>query len=169
MGICHGFYGKCLIAGAAHTSTAVCFHVTDYLKYITDNCTCCWKFSCSTSVEHGITYSISMYKYRIVGIIDRCKRMLCRDQHRAYISLNTVLLAAGNTQKFDLTAHFLGVADIFRCDLGDSLDMNIVKSNSGIKSNGGKDRYLSSCVNSFYICSRICLCISKLCGKSKGI
>ena len=47
--------------------------------------------------------------------------------------------------------------------------MNIVKSNSGIKSNGGKDRYLSSCVNSFYICSRICLCISKLCGKSKGI
>ena len=135
MGICHIFYRKCLIAGAAYSSAAICLHITDYLKYITGNRTCCRKLTCSTSVEHGISYCISVYKNRIIRIIDGCKGMLCRDQHRADIGLNAVLLTACNTQKLDLAAHFFCVTDILCRDLCDSFYMNIIKGNSGIKGN----------------------------------
>ena len=47
--------------------------------------------------------------------------------------------------------------------------MNIIQSDSGIKSNGSKNRNLSSCIDTFDICRRICLCISKFCRKGKGI
>ena len=169
MGVCHLFHRKSLIAGASYTTAAVCLHIAHYLKYIAHNSTCCRKLTCTTSVEHGISNCITVYKNSVVGIIYRSKRMFCRDQHRAYISLNTVLLTACNAQKLDLTAHLFGIADIFGCDLGDSFYMNIVESDSGIKSNRSKDRNFSSCIDTFDISSRICLCISKFCCKGKGI
>ena len=169
MSVCHLFHRKRLITGAAYTSAAVCLHIADYLKYITHNSTCCRKLTCSTSVEHGISNCITAYKNSIVGIIYRSKRMFCRNQHRAYISLNTVLLTARNAQQFDLAAHLLSITDIFGCDPGNSFYMNIIQSDSGIKSNGSKNRNLSSCIDTFDICRRICLCISKFCRKGKGI
>ena len=46
------------------------------INNICDNCTRCWKFTRSTSVEHCISKNISMNKNRIEHIIYIVKRML---------------------------------------------------------------------------------------------
>ena len=91
------------------------------------------------------------------------------DQHRAHICFNSVCFVSCNTQKLDITSHFFRIMNIFWCDLGNSLCIYIVKYHTWVKCHRCKDRYLTSCIQTFDISSRISLRISKFCCKRQGI
>ena len=95
--------------------------------------------------------------------------MAARNQHRTYISFYSVFCILCNSQKFYVTSHFFCIFDVFGCDLRDSLDINVIKYDSGIKRYGCKDCHLTSGIQTFDICSRVCLGITQLCSKGKGI
>ena len=89
--------------------------------------------------------------------------MITRNQHRADICLDSIFGILCHSKKLDITAHFFCIFNIFGCDLSDSLRIYIVKNNSGVKCHRGKDCYLTASIKTLNICSRICLCIAKLC------
>ena len=137
---------------------------------ITNYSTCCRQFTCTASIEHGISKHISMYKYCIKHIIYTVKRAVLAEHKRCYHCITgSVCQSAAGSKKFDGSAKLRSILHIFRCDLCNSLCIYIVKYHTWVKCHRCKDRYLTSCIQTFDISSRISLRISKFCCKCQGI
>ena len=133
------FDRKVLIAGTSDSSTAVMQNISYDIKDITDYRTRCRQFSCATAVEHRILHRISLYKYGIVCVINRCQRMIHIDQHRMDSRLDSFRCISSHAKKFDHASHLVGIFDIRCRDFGDSFGIYIIKSHSGIESCTGKN------------------------------
>ena len=156
------FDRKVLITGTSDSSTAVMQNISYNIKDITDYRTRCRQFSCATAVEHRVLHRISLYKYGIVGVINRCQRMIHIDQHRMDSRLDSFRCISSHAKKFDHASHLVGIFDIRCRDFGDSFGIYIIKSHSGIESCTGEDRHFSSRIQTFHISGRIAFRISQI-------
>ena len=152
-----------LIAGTADSSVASKLQVSGNINHITDNSTCRRHLPGTSSVKHRIIHSISVHKNSIERIPHGRQGMLFSKQHRIHSHFNPFVRIVRNCKQLDHTVKLFCIGNIFCCDLCDSFCINIFKLYSGMKGNGGKDRGLSSGIQSFHIRCRICLCISQLC------
>ena len=130
---------------------------------ITNYSTCCRQFTCTASIEHGISKHISMYKYCIKHIIYTVKRAVLAEHKRCYHCITgSVCQSAAGSKKFDGSAKLCSILHIFRCDFCNSLCINIFKIKIPLISKRGKDCDLTACIVSFHVGGRICLCITLL-------
>ena len=105
-----------------------------------------------------------MDKHRVKRILDRGQGVLRRDQHRMNLYLNAVPIVPRHAQKLDLIAELMGIADILRGNLRDSLGVNLGEGHTGVKRQAGHNRDLSARVVAFHIRGGIRLGITQLRG-----
>ena len=145
------FYRKVLITCTADSSIAAICHISRNIDHISHNCTGCWELSCTASIEHCIICCISMNKNCIKGISYRCKRVFLMDHHWVNTYFNSTLCVMCYAKQLDHTVKFFRIFDIFRCDLCDSFCKYVRKYDSGMERDRSHDRYLTSCIKTFYI------------------
>jgi len=93
---------------------------------IRNNSTCGRKFTCSASVEHGVSENISVYKYCVEYIIYTVERALLSYQERRYHRIEGISNSAACGKKFNGHAKFFRIFHVCRCDLCDSFCINIL-------------------------------------------
>ena len=146
-----------LLAPAHHDVSAF---VLCAVYNIGNNGTCGREFSCSASVEHGISKNISMHKYCVKHIIYAVKRALLAHQERSYHCIESISNPAACCKKFDGHAKLFGIFHICRCDLCNSFCINILVIQEFSICQRGKNGNLTACVLSFHISGRISLCVA---------
>ena len=156
------------VAAASKHSKAVALNIPGHLKHIAHNRAGRRHLSGASSIKHRIIHRITVNKYSIKYIIDRRQRMFFADQCRMYADLNAAVRIPGNAEQLDHTVHILGIFNILRGNMGNSLGINIIKGNSGMEADGTHDRHLTSCIQTFHIGRRIGFCITKLGSLRKG-
>ena len=93
---------------------------------ISNNCAGCSILSSSSSVEHYVTYHVSMNIYRIEYAVDIGKRILHRNKEGSDHGKEAVLILFAHCKELDRHIKAPGIIEVLNAYLCDALGVNIL-------------------------------------------